>query len=110
MSEDIYKIVIVTTTAGSEEESDRLAAGLIEKRLAACVQSYPIKSTYRWQGKVECSAEYRMDCKTTDVLADKVVDYLRANHSYDLPEIILTPVSGGLEEYRKWVHAETEPL
>ena len=51
----------------------------MDKKLAACVQSYPIKSTYRWEGKVECSSEYRMDCKTSAKLSEAVIEYLNLN-------------------------------
>jgi hypothetical protein len=44
---------IVLTTAGSSQEAEKIAAGLVERRLAACVNIIPqIQSVYRWDGKV----------------------------------------------------------
>ena len=49
---------VVFTTAGSEEEARKIASGLVEQRLAACVNILPrIESIYRWQGKMENATE-----------------------------------------------------
>jgi periplasmic divalent cation tolerance protein len=46
--------VQVLTTVGSEEDAERISIALIERRLAACVQTVgPVASRYRWQGAVE---------------------------------------------------------
>ena len=55
----------VPTTAGSEEEAERIGAALVERRLAACVQVVgPIASRYRWQGEVETAREWICVAKT----------------------------------------------
>ena len=55
----------VLTTAGSQEEAERIGSALIERRLAACVQTIgPIASRYRWKGAVEEEQEWQCLAKT----------------------------------------------
>jgi len=100
-------IVVVTTTVDDEAKADEIAKRLVEARLAACVQRMPIYSVYRWQGKVESAGEYRLQIKTTRVLLDKVITFIKEMHPYQLPEIIATPVIGGYTEYLNWIDEQT---
>lgn len=52
-------LVAVFTTVASQEQADALARAAVERHLAACVQTEAIRSTYRWQGAIECEAEVR---------------------------------------------------
>jgi len=100
--------VTVTTTTDSTEEAQRLSASAVEARLAACGQvSQPITSTYWWQGKLETATEYRVDFKTRAALAQRLTEHLKSAHSYDTPEVIVTPVLGGNPAYLDWISAET---
>jgi periplasmic divalent cation tolerance protein len=77
---------IVLCTAGSEDEARKIARHLVEQRLAACVNTIPrIESIYRWQGKVESSAEWLLLIKTTQEKFANVRDAIRDLHSYELP-------------------------
>lgn len=91
-------------TASSSEEADRLADMLVNGNLAACVQILPpIRSVYRWQGRIERSSEVLLIAKTA---ADKFVELeqrVRAMHSYETPEIVALPVTAISEPYRKWL-------
>lgn len=100
--------VTVTTTTDSMDEAQRLSASAVQARLAACGQvSEPITSTYWWQGRVETATEYRIDFKTRAELAERLTEHLEAAHSYDTPEVIVTPVLGGNPAYLDWISAET---
>jgi periplasmic divalent cation tolerance protein len=100
--------VVIMTTAGSREEARRLARGLVEGRLAACVQMVPVESVYEWDGEVREDAEILLLAKTRrDRYAD-VETHLRAHHSYDIPEIVAVPVEAGLAAYLGWVDRQTE--
>lgn len=100
--------VTVTTTTDNPEEAQRLSATAVEARLAACGQvSSPITSTYWWEGKVETATEYRIDFKTRRELAARLVDHITAAHSYDTPEVIVTPIEGGNPAYLMWIDVET---
>ena len=96
--------VQVQTTTDSEEEARRIAGELVQRRLAACVQVLgPIESTYRWQGAVETASEWACLIKTSEALYGRVEAALRELHSYDTPEIIALPITGGSEDYLQWL-------
>ena len=95
---------VVLTTAGSHEEARKIARGLVEQRLAACVNIVAkIESIYRWQENVEESEEFLLIIKTTEAAAGRVQDAIREMHSYELPECIVISITGGSESYLKWV-------
>jgi periplasmic divalent cation tolerance protein len=97
-------LVQVLTTVASEEEAGRIAAVLVERKLAACVQVIgPIHSRYRWQGKVEEEREWQCLAKTTRAAYERVEDAIREVHSYDEPEIIATPIVAGSAGYLAWI-------
>lgn len=95
---------IVLTTAGSQEEARAIARGLVERRLAACVNIIPkIESVYRWQGKVEEAEEFLLIVKTTEAASVRVQNAIREMHSYELPECIVISIADGSESYLKWI-------
>jgi periplasmic divalent cation tolerance protein len=101
------ELSVVQTTVDSEEAARTLSRRIVEERLAACVQVTPIESVYRWQGAMETAAEWRLTAKTRTSLTDRLADRIKELHTYDLPEIVVTPITGGSEEYLEWVKAET---
>jgi periplasmic divalent cation tolerance protein len=99
---------IILTTAGSQEEADKIAHALVERRLAACVNIVPqIGSVYRWQGKVETAQEWLLLIKTKAELYERVRDVIQELHSYDLPECIMLEVIAGSQEYLNWITHNT---
>lgn len=101
--------VIVSTTAESEELLNQIAYALLEKQLVACCQiSGPITSKYRWKGKVESAVEYGCSIKSTSKHVPAIVSTIRELHSYDEPEIVVTPIIGGSESYLKWISDSVE--
>ncbi len=96
--------VQVQTTAGSKEEADSVAAALLERRLAACVQVLgPLESRYWWEGRLEAATEWLCLAKTTEDQVDDVVAAIQDAHSYDTPEVLATRITGGNERYLRWV-------
>ena len=100
--------VCVMTTCPNAEEAGRLADALVQQRLAACVQTHAVDSTYRWQGVVEHSAEVRLLIKAR--LADlAAIDALvKATVSYENPELVALPVVAGSRFYLDWIDAQTQ--
>lgn len=100
--------VIVTTTTDSEAAARELAAKAIEARLGACAQVLgPVTSVYRWDGEVQTDQEWRVEIKTTAGHVPELTERIRQLHSYDLPEVVATPIVGGSAEYLAWVTTET---
>jgi periplasmic divalent cation tolerance protein len=98
---------VVTTTVDSAEAAESLAKGIVEARLGACVQIVPIRSVYRWDGEVRVDAEWQCVVKTSAVRVDDLVTHIKAHHTYDVPEVVVTPVVGGNDAYLAWVSEET---
>ncbi|MGH3961822.1 MAG: divalent-cation tolerance protein CutA [Pseudonocardiaceae bacterium] len=100
--------VIVASTTDSDGAARALAAGVIEAKLGACAQIVgPITSVYRWEGEVQTEQEWRVEIKTTADRVAAVTEHIKANHSYDVPEIIAIPITGGSTEYLSWLVDET---
>lgn len=100
-------VSVVTTTVDSAEAAESLAKGVIEARLGACVQIVPIRSVYRWDGEVRVDAEWQCVVKTSTIRVDDLVAHIKAHHTYDVPEVVVTPVTGGNDDYLAWVSEET---
>lgn len=95
-------------TCPDEETARRLSHGLVEARLAACVNVVAdIRSVFRWEGVVQDASEVLMIAKTTSDSYPALEAWLQDSHPYDVPEILMLPVAGGLESYLTWVNDET---
>ena len=100
--------LLVLTNLPDRAAAERLAAMLIEQRLAACVNILaPCRSVYRWKGAVQPDEEHPMLIKTTAERYPALEKALREGHPYELPEIIAVPIERGLPAYLDWVAAET---
>ena len=96
--------IVILCTCPDEETASRLASGLVEKELVACVNILPgIRSIYRWQGTVQDEPETMMVIKSTRDSFTQLKSWLRENHPYEVPEILALPVGTGLSEYMNWV-------
>jgi periplasmic divalent cation tolerance protein len=98
----------VTTTTDSGPAAERIASELVNRRLAGCVQIVgPIQSVYRWQGAVERAEEWLLLIKTTTERYAAVEAAIRELHSYEVPEIIATPITAGSDGYLTWLRDQT---
>ena len=94
---------VVLTTAGSEDEAKAIASALVEAKLAACVNLFPITSVYTWEGQVRREAEWQLVIKTRLDCFDQLAAKVQALHSYDVPELIALPIERGSEAYLGWM-------
>ena len=95
--------IAVLTSIDSLEGARAIAAALVERKLAACVQISPIESVYTWQGAVQHETEYRVLAKTVADRYPAVEAAIRELHSYDLPAIYAVDVAEIFEPYADWV-------
>eukprot|EP01060_Flectonema_neradi_P016313 TRINITY_DN22914_c0_g1_i1.p1 TRINITY_DN22914_c0_g1~~TRINITY_DN22914_c0_g1_i1.p1 ORF type:complete len:136 (+),score=21.96 TRINITY_DN22914_c0_g1_i1:33-440(+) len=104
---DSNTVSIIWTTA-PRDASEKLAKGLVETRIAACVNSIPqVSSYYKWEGKVVSDSEDLLMIKTKSDNIPKVIDYVKHNHPYTTPEVISVTVTSGLPSYLDWVRDST---
>ena len=98
-----FKPVIVTTTAPTREEAEKIGGLLLEKHLAACVQHEAITSQYLWNGEICRDDEIRITIKTSRHCYREIQKTIIANHSYDCPQILMQNVSHGFAPYLRWL-------
>lgn len=102
--------LIILTTVDSEELALKIASDLVDGRLAACVNIIsPVRSIYRWKETVCDDREMILMIKTAVHLFNEVRDYIRENHTYDLPEIIALPIAAGEERVLDWIGGSVKP-
>lgn len=99
--EDTY--IIVLTTVSTRQFATDLARSIVHARLAACVQLQSVQSVYGWKGEVCTEPEWLLAIKTTAGRYDELERHIRANHSYETPEIVRVPITGGSSEYLAWI-------
>ena len=101
--------LLVLTNLPDRAAAEKLADVLIGQNFAACVNILaPCRSVYRWKGAVQHDEEHPMLIKTTAERYAALEQAVRANHPYELPEIIAVPIERGLPAYLDWVAAETK--
>lgn len=100
---------IVYITAGSMEEAKQIAKTLVEMKLAACVNLFPIISIYRWDG-IQEDSEVAMIAKTTYEQIENIIKVVSEMHSYTVPCIISLSIDGGLRDYLDWIDENVIPM
>ena len=100
--------VMIYITCKDEDEAVEISRALLDKRLVACANMFPVRSLYRWEGKMEDEGEVAVLYKSRAELAGRVTEEIRALHSYDVPCIEVVKVEGGNPDYLKWVGDETD--
>ena len=100
--------VEVRVTAGSREEAERVVEAVVRGRVAAGAQiSGPITSTYWWKGEVRRDEEYLILMMTTEDRLEELTRLVQETHSYEVPQIVAVPITGGLRAYLDWITDET---
>ena len=103
--------IVIYITSGNEEETEKIAAGLVRKGLAACVNIVPsIKSVYKWEGNICNDNELLLIAKSRRSLMREIIEWVKRNHSYETPEIIALPIIEGSNDYLKWIDASCPDL
>jgi periplasmic divalent cation tolerance protein len=98
------EFAIVLTTLPADAEAESLARTLVEEGLAACVNVLgPIRSVYRWEGRVEAADERQLLIKTSRARVADLQRRLVELHPYDVPEFLVVGIETGSEPYLAWL-------
>ena len=103
------EVLFLYTTWPDAETADAVAREAVERRLAACANRFaPVRSTYRWEGKLEVGEEFPLTFKTTAFAAAALRALIKERHPYDLPAILALPVSASHSdgEFLAWIAGE----
>ncbi len=103
------KYILVLTTVPEEKSGQKIAALLLEERLAACVTiSAASQSFYWWKEQIANEPEHILFIKTKTALYPELEKKIREIHPYEVPEIIALPIQKGSEDYLNWIEKETK--
>ena len=98
-------MLIVFTTTPNVEEAETLARKIVEAKLAACVQVLPqMKSFYFWENEIQTDTELLLLIKTLEEKYDELAKFIKANHSYDTPEIVAVSAEKVSNDYLNWLN------
>jgi periplasmic divalent cation tolerance protein len=103
-----FMVAVIYSTIDKIQDARKIANTLVEEQLVACVNIIPkVESVYKWQGKVENANEIILIAKTADANVKKTIQRIKKLHTYDLPDIIVLPIIGGLKDYLDYIANET---
>lgn len=94
--------------AKDEAEAKKLTRFLVEEKLVACVNYFPVDSVYRWKGNIEEAKEVAMIAKTRAELVDRVIEQVKQLHSYEVPCVVSWNIDMGNPDYLEWIRESTE--
>ena len=98
-------------TCPDMEEAKNIVRRLLEERKAACVSIFPKGESYFWwDGRIDREEEYLLISKTREELLPELIEIVKKIHSYDVPEIIALPITGGSRDYLDWLGEETKDV
>jgi periplasmic divalent cation tolerance protein len=102
------QVILALSTCPDEATARTIAQALITERLATCVNRLAgVTSTYFWDGRLQEDAEILLIIKTTSARQAELAARLKDLHPYELPELVVLPVTGGNEPYLQWVRSGT---
>ena len=98
------EFIEVIVTFATVEDAEAVARDIIERKMGSCSQiAGPMASVYRWKGIVESASEFELRIKTKASLFDRLSQYIREVHPYDVPQIIAFPIDYISESYAAWI-------
>ncbi len=101
MTKSNYGVVLVT--APSRDEAVAIARSLVEAKLAACVNIFPVRSIYTWKEELCADDEWQLVIKTDLAKFDVLEAKVREVHSYEVPEVVALPIVSGSPPYLQWM-------
>ncbi len=95
--------IFVQVTAGDVDQAWAIARALVERKLAACAQVFPIRSCYEWEGQIVEDNEALIFIKSRREAYDRLEACVKELHRYEVPEILAVPIVAGSEKYLRWI-------
>jgi periplasmic divalent cation tolerance protein len=99
-------MILIYITCKDKAEAKKISMHLLEKKLIACTNFYPIESMYAWKGKIKKDKEYVVIAKTAEENYNKVKEEVKKIHSYEIPCILKIKAEAN-SAYHKWIEENT---
>ena len=81
-------LLILCTTVSNKYYAEKIARKLLNDKLAACVSIKEINSFYLWDEKIQNDSEYEVTIKSKPEKLNKLVEFLKIEIGYEIPQII----------------------
>lgn len=99
---------IVMTTFENEEQAEKIIESVLKEKLAACIQTFNIKSHYVWNNEICKESELLVWFKTQNKLYGELDKLIKRLHPYETPEIIKVDIAEGDKTYLEWMNNVTK--
>lgn len=99
-------VIIIYITCPNRTEAKRIGRVLVEKRLAGCVNIFPVEVIYWWQKKITEEKEVVLIVKTFAKNFTKIEKLVKKLHSYEIPCILAIPIEKVSKSYFNWLKKE----
>jgi len=100
-----FRVVFITVPPETAEE---LSQKIVENKLAACINIVDrVKSIYHWKGVIKKDTESLLIVKTTTKKVERLIKFIKENHSHEIPEVVALTISEGNPDYLDWLDRET---
>lgn len=96
-------MIFVYSTFSNKKEVKDIGGKLLKKKLAKCINFFPIDSIYYWKGKVNQDKEIAIIIKAEKKNFKKIEKFILENHSYDEPCILEIPIERVTKKYLNWL-------
>lgn len=101
-------MVFIYTTCENMEEAEKLGAMIIQQKIGACVDFWPIKSCYNWEEGLQCVSQAMLLITTFESKLDSVTQIINENHTYSVPLIAGVDVRRINHPYKEWMMNEIQ--
>lgn len=101
-------LILIYIPCGSEEEAEKIATALLQKKLIACGNILPSKSLFFWKGETQHQLEYILLGKTHTQHFEAIKREVHSLHSYDLPAILKIPFDAN-KDFQEWITKTVTP-
>ncbi len=99
--------ISIYITNKDEAAAQSIADHLIERKVVACANLFPIKSAYWWKGEIAKEEEWVALVKTVPEKWGHVCEIVENIHPYETPCIMKTEVEANLA-YENWIRESVE--
>lgn len=99
-------MILVYVTCKDLEEAKKISKVLLEKRLVACANFFPVNSMYWWEKSVKLDSEFALVLKTVKEKFKDIEKEIRKIHSYECPCIVSLDVDDASKDFLEYIKKE----